>query len=224
VHGNKAERKKKKRADYLLRYTRDFPIAVTEAKAEYKKAADGLQQSKDYAEILGLKFAYATNGSEIIEFDFITGIERFVETFPTPAELWARLRAHEKLTDDSAAQRLLTPANLTAGKEPRYYQRIAIDRAVQAILLLAEKTRDESGPRPAGDSHFAPQRLASAPNLGTRSCTQERKPNYSENSTGIARSICRVIFNRPPQTSSCVPQSVFRASGITGTNKNLRAW
>ena len=49
VRGNKAERKRGKRADYLLRYTRDFPIAVTEAKAEYKKAADGLQQAKDYA-------------------------------------------------------------------------------------------------------------------------------------------------------------------------------
>jgi type I restriction enzyme R subunit len=134
VRGNKAERKNKKRADYLLRYTRDFPIAVTEAKAEYKKAADGLQQAKEYAEILDLKFAYATNGEEIIEFDFITGIERVVETFPSPGELWLRLRAAEKLTDDTVANRLLTPANLTTGKEPRYYQRIAIDRAVQAIL------------------------------------------------------------------------------------------
>jgi type I site-specific restriction endonuclease len=59
VRGSRAERKKTKRADYLLRYTRDFPIAVTEAKAEYKKAADGLQQAKEYAGILGLKFAYA---------------------------------------------------------------------------------------------------------------------------------------------------------------------
>jgi type I site-specific restriction endonuclease len=134
VRGNRAERKKAKRADYLLRYTRDFPIAVAEAKAEYKKAADGLQQARDYAEILGLKFAYATNGGEIIEFDFITGVERFVETFPTPAELWSRLRAGEKIKDDTVADRLLTPANLTTGREPRYYQRIAIDRAVQAIL------------------------------------------------------------------------------------------
>ncbi len=134
VRGNKADRKKGKRADYLLRYTRDFPIAVAEAKAEYRKAADGLQQAKDYAEILKLKFAYATNGKEIIEFDFITGIERIIENFPTPTELWARLRAAEKLTDDNIAARLLTPANLTTGKDPRYYQRIAIDRSVQSIL------------------------------------------------------------------------------------------
>ena len=74
VRGNKADRKKGKRADFLLRYTRDFPIAVAETKVEYKNAADGLQQAKEYTEILGFKFAYATNGTEIIEFDFITGI------------------------------------------------------------------------------------------------------------------------------------------------------
>jgi len=134
VRGSKAERKKGKRADYLLRYTRDFPIAVVEAKSDEEEAATGSQQSKDYAEILKLKFAYATNGLEIIEFDYLTGLERTIPNFPTPAELWSRLRAAEKLTDDSTAQRLLTPVNLTTGKEPRYYQRIAIDRAVQSIL------------------------------------------------------------------------------------------
>ena len=133
VRGNRTERRKPKRADYLLRYTRDFPIAVAEAKAEYKKAANGLQQAKEYAEILDLKFAYATNGREIIEFDYLTGIERAIENFPTPDELWARLRAAELLTDD-AIPRFLTPSNLTTGKEPRYYQRIAIDRAVRDIL------------------------------------------------------------------------------------------
>ena len=134
VRGSRAERRKGKRADHLLCYTRDFTLAVVEAKAEYKKAADGLQQAKDYAQILGLKFAYSSNGEEIIEFDFNTGIERRIETFPAPADLWARLRGAEKLMDDTVAQRLLTPANLTTGREPRYYQRIAIDRAVQSIL------------------------------------------------------------------------------------------
>ena len=80
-----------KRADYRLRYTRDFPIAIVEAKASYKTAGEGLQQAKEYAEILDLKFAYATNGTEIIEFDFLTGLERPVSTFPSPDELWCRL-------------------------------------------------------------------------------------------------------------------------------------
>jgi len=134
VRGNKAERRKGKRADFLLRYTRDFPIAVVEAKSEDEEAAAGMQQSKDYGEILKLKFAYATNGIEIIEFDFITGLERKIQNFLTPAELWARLRAAEKLADDSVVQRLLTPFNLTSGKIPYYYQEIAIHRVVQAIL------------------------------------------------------------------------------------------
>lgn len=59
VVGSKARRQPQKRADYLLRYTRDFPIAVVEAKAAHKSPGDGLQQAKDYATVLGLKFAYA---------------------------------------------------------------------------------------------------------------------------------------------------------------------
>src|SRR5213596_1413885 len=68
-------RKAPKRVDYLLRYTRDFTLAVVEAKATYRTAADGLQQAKEYATTLGLKFAYATNGQETVEFDFLTGRE-----------------------------------------------------------------------------------------------------------------------------------------------------
>jgi type I restriction enzyme R subunit len=56
-------RKPPKRVDYLLRYTRDFSLAVVEAKAGYKSASDAVQQARDYAEILGLKYAYATNAS-----------------------------------------------------------------------------------------------------------------------------------------------------------------
>ncbi len=67
--GGKARRGKQKRADYLLRYNLDFPIAVVEAKAKYRHAAEGLQQAKDYSDILGLRFAYSTNGTEIVEFD-----------------------------------------------------------------------------------------------------------------------------------------------------------
>ncbi len=134
VRGNQAERRKPKRADYLLRYTRDFTIAVVEAKPDYKKAADGLQQAKEYAQILGLRFAYATNGEEILEFDFSTGLEKTIFTFPSPQDLWARLRASENLSDESSAAKLLAPINLTTGKEPHYYQQIAINRAVQSIL------------------------------------------------------------------------------------------
>lgn len=56
-------RRSPKRVDDILRYTRDFTLAVAEGKAAYKSAADGVQQAKQYAEMLGLKFAYTTNGS-----------------------------------------------------------------------------------------------------------------------------------------------------------------
>jgi hypothetical protein len=75
-------RKAPKRVDYLLRYTRDFPLAVVEAKAAYRSALDGLQQAKQYAEMLGLKFAYATNGKEIVEFDYFSGRETVCSTYP----------------------------------------------------------------------------------------------------------------------------------------------
>ena len=87
--GEKVRRRPQKRADYLLRYTKDFLIGVVEAKAAYKSAADGLQQAKDYAEVLGLNFAYSTNGHGIVEFDFLAGQERNLEFFPSPEELWA---------------------------------------------------------------------------------------------------------------------------------------
>ena len=131
--GNVTYRRPQKRADYLLRYTRDFTIAVVEAKAAYKSAGDGLQQAKDYAEILGLQFAYATNGHSIIEFNYLTGLEREIETFPTPDELWSRLQKDQGLTEDTAS-RLLSPSYHLSGKTPRYYQEIAINRTVQAIL------------------------------------------------------------------------------------------
>ena len=86
VVGDKPTRRKQKRADYLLRYTRDIKLAVVEAKRKYLKPGDGLQQAKEYAEILGLKFAYATNGEGIVEFDYTTGLEREIDSFPSPQE------------------------------------------------------------------------------------------------------------------------------------------
>jgi type I restriction enzyme, R subunit len=106
---------------------------VIEGKAAYKTAADGVQQAKQYAEMLGLKFAYATNGHEIIEIDYATGLERIVNAYPTPAELWERYRNASGLSEQGAT-RLLTPAHYGVGKGERYYQQIAINRAVEAII------------------------------------------------------------------------------------------
>lgn len=132
-------RRAPKRVDYLLRYTRDFPLAVVEAKAEYKKAADGMQQAKAYAEMLGLQFAYATNGQEILEFDYSTGLETSRADFPTPDLLWARYQAARGITDSGIADQLLTPFNSTVGKGERYYQMIAVNRTVEAVLQRKQR-------------------------------------------------------------------------------------
>ncbi|HEY1170331.1 MAG TPA: DEAD/DEAH box helicase family protein [Verrucomicrobiae bacterium] len=132
VAGKMAWRRPQKRADYLLRYRQSLPLAVVEAKASHKNAASGLQQAKEYAQILDLKFAYATNGHEIIEFDFLSGKESIIEAFPSPENLWNRLQYRTGLKAEQQ-QPLLTPPNLTNGKDPRYYQQIAINRTLQAI-------------------------------------------------------------------------------------------
>jgi len=127
-------RKPPKRVDYLLRYTRDLPLAVVEAKASYKSAQDAVQQARDYADTLGLKFAYATNGAEIIEIDYFKGTETPVTAFPDPIALWARYQAGAGIQGEAQTFQLLTPYNQVGGKPPRYYQQIAIQRTIEQIL------------------------------------------------------------------------------------------
>ena len=127
-------RKPPRRVDYLLRLRRDFPLAVVEAKAAYKSAADGVQQARLYAGLLGLPFAYATNGREIIECDLLAGTEQLRSDFPTPDELWTRYQAARGLTDAAVVAQLLTPSNFAVGQGERYYQQVAINRAVEAIV------------------------------------------------------------------------------------------
>ena len=128
-------REKAKRADYLLYYRQpQFPIAVVEAKADYKLPSDGIQQAKTYAEILGLSFAYSTNGKLIVEFDFVTGKESRFYKMPQPSELWHRLKTHEGFTSQHEEDLILSPFDLTGGKTPRYYQQSAINNVISAIV------------------------------------------------------------------------------------------
>ncbi len=133
--GQTHTRKPGKRADYILRYRPDFPIAVVEAKAEYRNPGDGLQQAMEYAEILGLRFAYGTNGHGIVEHDYTTGREQTLNTFPTPDELWNRLNGEIGLADAKDVEDALFPFHHeVGGKQPRYYQEIAINWTVQAVI------------------------------------------------------------------------------------------
>jgi type I restriction enzyme R subunit len=127
-------RQKGKKADYLLRYEESFPIAVVEAKDEDHEPAAGLQQAKDYARILGLSFAYSTNGHGIEEWDFTTNTQRALTAYPTPHELWQRLCASKALDAASSRNPLLAPYCTRGGKSPRYYQEVAINNTIEAIL------------------------------------------------------------------------------------------
>ncbi|MGO8950674.1 MAG: EcoAI/FtnUII family type I restriction enzme subunit R [Ktedonobacterales bacterium] len=132
VVGGVARRNKPKRADYLLYYQPSYPLAVVEAKATYHNPTDGMQQAKDYAQTLGLLFAYATNGTGIVEFDASTGIERTVDAFPSPHDLWNRYREAKGLGEELEDKLLVS--NHISDTVPRYYQQIAINRAVETIL------------------------------------------------------------------------------------------
>jgi len=85
-------RKNRAKADYILNYGHHGAIAVVEAKSVYMDAGDGLKQAKNCAEMLELQFAYSTNGIGIVEYDFSNHITRERDNFPTPDELWERLR------------------------------------------------------------------------------------------------------------------------------------
>ena len=137
--GGQRIRGKAKRADYLLYYRQPhFPIAVVEAKADYKLPSDGLQQAKTYAETLGLSFAYSTNGRLFVEFDFMTGLESQLYEMPQPSELWQRLKTHEGFNSQQE-DLILSPFHLTGGKTPRYYQQIAINQVISAIVKAQKR-------------------------------------------------------------------------------------
>ena len=97
--GDRHTRKEGLRPDYVLFIRQNIPIAVVEAKAEYAHPAKGLQQAMQYAEMLNVKFAYSSNGKGIVEHDFITGMERDLDTFPSPGELWGRLKGTFKFEE-----------------------------------------------------------------------------------------------------------------------------
>lgn len=133
--GERHTRKEGLRPDYVLFIRQNIPIAVVEAKAEYAHPGKGLQQAIQYAEMMGLKFAYSSNGKGIVEHDFITGMERTLDTFPSPDELWGRLKGtfnFESKKEETDA--LSAYWEDVGGKAPRYYQQVAINKAVNAVL------------------------------------------------------------------------------------------
>lgn len=132
-----AHRGKPKKIDYLLLFHQNIPLALVEAKGRDHSADEGYQQAVDYANLLSVPFAYATNGDDLIERDMISGLNRNLKMadFPGPDELWQRFVSENGMTPDMVDEYTYpyytSPSNNIT---PRYYQRIIINKATQAVL------------------------------------------------------------------------------------------
>ena len=135
VRGNTVARGKRKKADYVLYYKRNLPLAIVEAKDNTHSVGSGMQQAIDYAEILDIPFAYSSNGDAFLERDMKNGTERelSLDDFPTPEELWTRFVGEKHYTPEQ--ETIITePYYFQVGdKTPRYYQSVAINRTIEAI-------------------------------------------------------------------------------------------
>ena len=135
LKGNFVFREKPKRADYILYLNANNPIAIIEAKDNKHSISYGLQQAMTYAKMLDLPFAYSSNGDGFAEHDFLTGKERQLkmDEFPTEMELVARFKEESGMT--STQETVIEQPYYSSQNTypPRYYQRIAINRTVDAI-------------------------------------------------------------------------------------------
>lgn len=139
LRGNLVSRGKAKYADYVLYYNRATPIAIVEAKDANHTVAHGLQQAKEYAQMMDVPFAFSSNGMGYQEYDFLTGKERSfsMDQFPTKEELYARFISESNggagLSDN---QIKVIDQPFCTGQDifpPRYYQRNAVNRTVNSV-------------------------------------------------------------------------------------------
>jgi type I restriction enzyme R subunit len=138
VRGKTVHRGESKKADYILFYKPNLPLAVVEAKDNTHSVGAGMQQALEYAEILDVPFAYSSNGDSFLEHDrTATGgaVTREIplDQFPTPDELWNRYCVAKGLNQEQSAVTTQDYFDDGSRKSPRYYQLIAINRTVEAI-------------------------------------------------------------------------------------------
>jgi type I restriction enzyme R subunit len=145
IEGNKATRGEKKYADYLIYYKGAFPIAEIEAKKRYKRWSDGISNTKEKAKILDVLFAYSTNGEKFEEFDYSTNRQTTFNKFPTPEELFDRWQkaTKQKFLDFSNIppdkNPFLIPLYYDPQKEARYYQLLATNKVIEAVMRGSKK-------------------------------------------------------------------------------------
>lgn len=141
VRGNITSRGRRKRADYLLSYKTNLPLAIIEAKDNKHSIGAGMQQGIEYADILDVPFVYSSNGDGFLEHDMFTGKERMLglDEFPSSQELWSRYLSAKGLNKEQ--EELITePYYYQPGdKQPRYYQRNAVNRVMEAIAKRQDR-------------------------------------------------------------------------------------
>ena len=126
---SQTQKGKPKRADYVLIY-KGVKLAIVEAKSDELSYAEGIDQAKQYADMLSIRFTYATNGNQIWEMDRKTMEEHFIAAYPSPEELWARTYGDvDEWRDKFNAQ----PYYDNGVKQPRYYQETAVRKVLEGI-------------------------------------------------------------------------------------------
>ena len=139
IRGNIITRDRPKKADYVLWLNRGKPIAVVEAKDNNHPVSYGLQQAITYAQMMDVPFAYSSNGDGFREHDFLTGLERdlALDEFPSPDELISRweTNANQGKGVSENEKRIISQPYYSSQNtyDPRYYQRNAVNRTVEAI-------------------------------------------------------------------------------------------
>lgn len=141
LRGNVTTRGKQKRADYVLFYKNTFPLAIIEAKDNNHPVGAGLQQAIGYAKTLDIYYVYSSNGDGFVEQNLITGYVRELRLneFPSPEELYTRY-LNDKNINKTEEKALIEPYYYVPNyKKPRYYQRVAINRTVDAVAKGKER-------------------------------------------------------------------------------------
>jgi type I restriction enzyme R subunit len=138
VRGRLHTRGKRRRADYVLSYQKNLPIAVIEAKDNKHSLGDGMQQGLAYSDALDVPFVFSSNGDGFLFHDR-TGLAKQTETtltlehFPSPATLWERYCQYKGIPNDTRAVVEQPYYDDGSGRAPRYYQTVAINRTVEAV-------------------------------------------------------------------------------------------
>ncbi|MCK4922870.1 MAG: DEAD/DEAH box helicase family protein, partial [Bacteroidales bacterium] len=135
IDGKLIKEGKKKRADYILYYKSNLPIAVIEAKDDSHSVGSGMQQALDYADTLDLPFIYSSNGKAFIEHDKTVSKEKEIplRKFPSPDQLWQRYKVWKGLDEEKERINTIDYYYEQGGKKSRYYQTVAINRTIEAI-------------------------------------------------------------------------------------------